>query len=296
MNNDTEKRKLTPRQVALKICRDMDMESQDEKPLMTRAEERKMYEALESPGDKKALQTYIAYYEAYCKASSYIGLAFKEYEVFADRMIGIFREMEACIQAAQNLQKVYDALKDTHGDAAGAMQKTASSLTFKNADMTAEGGKFRISWKPQLKDEIKELMPLLKLNYAAAKAVVLIVEDFAQRTHTKQFIPWAVQFAIDKTKEDYALRVSPMFSAKDLKRRRADGERVPKDEADLAIYPDYEDIKPDRELVAFTRSEIYRNMGIWEAFMMKNIKPYKDGLRDLSQAEITRILIGEDKK
>lgn len=243
----------TPRQKALLVCKDWtDKNTMRQEPLLTEGEVRAIRESLKTNEEKREFNKWVNAYNVYNDITPTLGLAYKEYATEAENLLGFLRVWEAYDQEANNLNAIYQALLDSgNKKAVDTFGESLDYLHFSNAKLERdEDGYININ--------ISDLYELIKLraksvyeSYAMAKALVMVVEEYAKKTRSKSFIPDLTLSAMADITGDYIANTAPQYSQREFLAKK---ERtfVTKEEAKRAVYPSYDEVKvPDWALEMF---------------------------------------------
>lgn len=241
----------TPKQKAQLVCSQWkDPNQHGDTPLLTEEEVKALIDSLSTNKEKQEYNKWIAVYNVYSELTPLFGLVFKEYQGEAERLLGYLRVWEAYNQEENHLNTIYQELLDNGNEKAiEAFNKAVSYLTFVDAKLTRDKDGYIEIDIERLYEKIKEEVSLLITTYEAAKAIVLVTEQYTRRTHSSGFRPEPLIVAIDSIKEDYALRVAPRYSHKLLKERIDKGIKVTRDEIKRAVFPSFDEVAVKQEYI-----------------------------------------------
>ena len=226
-------------------------------PLLTEDEVEALRKSLRGDYEVMEYNKWINIYNVYADITPLFGAVYKEYQAAAERVLGYLRQWEAYNQEENHLIIVYQALEDS-GDEEGkkVFLETLPYLTLKDAKLiTAEDGFPEIDIDPLYKKIQAEIGDVYKL-YESAKAMVTVIDGYAERTRSKKFRPEIMIEAIEAIKEDYSQRVAPRYSRKLLSEREEKGVFITPDERMRAIYPSYDEIETPEEDIKFFKERL----------------------------------------
>ena len=248
----------TPKQKALLVCQQWaDKMAEGSTPLLTEDEVEALRKSLRGDYEVMEYNKWINVYNVYADITPLFGAVYKEYQAAAERVLGYLRQWEAYNQEENHLIIVYQALEDS-GNEEGkkVFLETLPYLTLKDANLiTAEDGFPEIDIDPLYKKIQAEIGDVYKL-YESAKAMVTVIDGYAERTRSKKFRPEIMIEAIEAIKEDYSQRVAPRYSRKLLSEREEKGVFITPDERMRAIYPSYDEIEAPEEDIKFFKDRL----------------------------------------
>lgn len=242
----------TPKQKALLVCkRYTDRKINQEEPLLTDEEVDAIIDSL-TDRESATYNKWIRTYRVYTELVTIVGLVYKEYQAKAENLLGYLRQWEAYNQEENHLNTLYQELLDSgNKEAIEAFNRALSYLTFADAKIKRDKeGYIEIDVK-RLYEKIQGKSENLLSSYEAAKAVVIVTEGYAKKTHSSAFMPDPLKTAIAEIKEDYALRVAPRYSRKMLQDKIDRGQRISNDERKRAVFPYYEELVAPQNLIDF---------------------------------------------
>lgn len=242
----------TPKQKALLVCKKYtDRKINDKDALLTDEEVEAIRDSL-TDGEGETYNKWIRTYRVYTELVTIVGLVYKEYQAKAENLLGYLRQWEAYNQEENHLNTLYQELLDSgNREAIEAFNRAISYLTFVDAKIKRDKeGYIEIDVK-HLYEKIQARGEILLSSYEAAKAVVIVTEGYAKKTHSSAFMPDALRTAIEEIKEDYALRVAPRYSRKMLQDKIDRGQRISNDERKRAVFPYYDELKAPQNLIEF---------------------------------------------
>lgn len=248
----------TPKQKAILVTKEWEeKEILEKKTLLTKEEAKAIRDSIQTDNDRKEYNKYIHYFNAYNQLTPFVGLVFKEYQTQAENLLGYIRVLEAYDQEENHLNTIFQDLKDNGGEkAASIFKKSLNSISFTYANIKiAEDGYIEIDTS-EVYNLIKDSVDNLIYFYEAAKAVVIATDEFIKKTHSKELVTEKISEAIADIKSDYALRVAPKYSRKNLKEKIDRGCYVTEEEKKRAVFPFYEEINPDEKLLQAMKDRI----------------------------------------
>lgn len=243
----------TPKQKAQLVCTDYtDKKKQSYKPLLTDEEEEAIRKSLKTDEESREFNKWISVYNIYCDLIPIFGLAYKEYQVLAEKLLGYLRLWEAYDDEETHLNTLYQAIKD-EGDEASleVFSSSLESLTFTEGKLRKDKDGFIEIDTSRLYEKIQKIVSDLTEAYKTAKCVVVVTDEYTKRTRSAAFRPEPMATAIDQIKEDYALGVAPRYSRAILNELKEKGKHITKDQALRAVYPSYDEIETPKELLNF---------------------------------------------
>lgn len=103
----------TPKQKAVLVCRDFtDRNTNDLKPLLTKAEAEAIKDSLKTNEERKEFNKWIAVYNTYTRIASTFGLVYAEYKSNANALLIYIRQWEDYSRQESHLNYILDELKD----------------------------------------------------------------------------------------------------------------------------------------------------------------------------------------
>lgn len=244
----------TPKQKAQLVCRQFTEGNirRDSQPLLTEEEVIALRNSLKTDEEKREYNKWIGVYNVYCELTPFFGLVYKEYQGEAEKVLGLLRLWEAYENEENHLNVILQELRDTGNEKGIETYKRAISyLTFMDAKIVWTEDDFIEIDVTRLYEKIKERIKTVWTSYEAAKAIVLVTEKYTKRTHSSGFRTAALLTAIENIKEDYSLRVAPMYSRKLLQEKIDKGLRISPAEVKKAVYPYFEEVTPPQDLIDF---------------------------------------------
>ena len=247
----------TPKQKAMLVCKDwIDRPLGGEEALLTEDEAEAIKASLKEAKEIKEYNKWVVIYNVYKDITPLFGLVYKEYLASAERLLGYLRRWEAYDNEENHLIALYEAIKDKGDEVKEAFVKELSYLSFPDAKLVmAEDGYPEIDIAP-LYEIIEEEAEYVHKFYRVTKALIIVVEEYTKKTHSKDFRPYIMIDSIRDIKEDYALDVAPRYSRKLLNEKIAKGVVVTPNEIKRAVYPSYDELQPREEELAFFRDKL----------------------------------------
>lgn len=241
----------TPKQKAQLVCKQWtENNTRSLEPLLTEDEVKALRDSLTTDKEKREYNKWIGVYNVYSELTPLFGLVYKEYQGEAEKLLGYLRVWEAYNQEENHLNTLYQELLDNgNKEAIEAFNRGVSYLTFVDAKLTRDKDGYIEIDITHLYEKIKERLKTVWSTYEAAKAIVIVTDGYTKRTHSSAFRPEPMLAAISNIKEDYSLRVAPRYSRKLLQERIDRGQRVSPDEKMRAVYPYFEEIEVNKELI-----------------------------------------------
>lgn len=252
----------TPRQKALLVCREyFEASTLMYKDILTQDEIDAIRNSLQTDREKTIYNKYIRIYNFFSTITPIIGLVYKEYQAEAETLLGYLRVWEAYDQEENHLTLLYDHLnriepEEAKKAAIAAFKEAIPHLRFDGAKMSlSKDGYPEVTIKRLYKD-IEEEVDDVKTRYRLAKAVVLVVEDYATKNHAKDFLPDMTKEALEQIKADYVLTISPRYSRRELKIKIDKGLNVTEEDKKRAVFPSYEEIEPTQKELDLIESKL----------------------------------------
>lgn len=247
----------TPKQKAILIClENFDKPKAGEEPTITDEEVDAIIKSVKEPEDKKILAKWVNYYNVYSEIAPFFGLAFAEFRSKANDVKAALLLMDSYKQEENHLNTILQELKDSNPEAVESFLIAFKSMNFKLAkgEITKDGYITIDTSKYLLKAQ-------LKLKYAegtlnSLKAIIVALEEWTKRKKCRAIMPPSLISAIEYAKEDYSLEEIPNYSRKLLKEKEERGEPITMTDKRNAIFPYYDEIEPDGELLEITRNRI----------------------------------------
>lgn len=245
----------TPKQKALLVCKDYsDRGALRLEPLLTEDEVTAIKNSLSTYEEKKDYNKWIAVYNVYNDFTPYFGLVYKEYESSAEKLLGYLKQWEAYDQEENHLITIYEGIKEAGGkNVSEAFFKALSHLNFTDAKLAISEDGYPEIDIADLYRKIEAQAETVRTAYKAAKAIVIVMDEYTKKTRSSKFRPDIMKYAIDTIKEDYALNVAPRYSRKLLQEKKDKGLRVTPEEEKRAVYPSYDEIDPTELLDMFRK-------------------------------------------
>lgn len=248
----------TPKQKALLVCKDWtDKHYIDKEPLLTEDEAFALRDSLKTNEEKREYNKWISVYNVYKDITPLFGIVYKEYQAVAEKLLGLLRQWEAYSQEENHLITIFEGIKELQEKKAEeAYLASLSYLHFKDAKLViAEDGYPEIDIAP-LYEQIQEAVKDVYKFYSVAKSMVLVIEEHAKKTRSKDFRTDFMIESIGFIKEDYAQRVAPRYSRKLLKERIDKDMKITPDETKRAVYPSYEEIQHSEEMLELFKNKL----------------------------------------
>lgn len=209
--------------------------------------------------EKKEFSNWVYCYDIYCFMTPYIGLAYSEYCVRGNKVAELLRAIDNYKRESKMLTDILGSISDEDREAA---------LKVIKATQYAEPYYTMITNRREVKVQTKEAeaelymeLDNLKAHFASLKAVIEAFEEWARRKGCKDIQPPYQVFITKDAKSSYANEV-PTHSKRALNKRIRRGEHVTDEERAAAVFPDYDEIKPNLKIKKLTRNKIKYQEGL----------------------------------
>ena len=177
----------------------IDKENSGKDPTLTEEDVKAIKDSLREDQDRRKYNKWMGIYNTYAEIMPLFGLAYREYQATAERLLGALTLWESYTREEEHLMLICKALKEKGEDVTKELAKTLSSLKFSLAKLrVTEDGRPEIDASALYDVFILPYVEDVKSTYRTAKAMVIVTEEFTARTHSEEFRPGLMIKSIEK--------------------------------------------------------------------------------------------------
>ena len=257
----------SPKQKAILIClENLDKKNTFQEPTITDEEVEAIKKSIKIPEESKVFLRWLNYYNVYTHVATRLGLAYAEYRSAANETAGYLRLIDQYKQEEAHLNTILQDIKDYYIDKDRAERmfwKSIGLMSFKDA-------KVRKTNEGYVEIDAKEIFFKAASNHtyltaalSALKGVIMAIEEWTAKKRCRAMMPFGFKAAIEWAKEDYSLTELPQYSRKMIKERLDRGENVTPSEIKRAIFPYYDEVDPDPEILKGVRQDLTDYEGLY---------------------------------
>lgn len=256
----------TPRQKALMMCRRGEEMSLKGKPILTDDEAQAIRYSLTDPDEAREYNRYLDYYNTFLDMTPLVGLCEAMYKGEANEMIGYLREYETYIEEENQLNIIYEQIRQTGNDEAiAAFDEALKLLTFSKVKLKRDKLGYVYFDYTTCYENLLTHAGYLGESLIALKSIIVAIEEWTKAHRCKSFIPSPMRKSIAFAKEhDYVSDVAPRYSRKRIQEKMKNGGKVSQEEARWAFFPSYDEVEPREEYLDMWRRKLADTEKTWK--------------------------------